>query len=579
MEANKYNVFFLLSQEKEMSNSPTGMLAKRINDGQGRKKTLASGAYSFIKLNCRSFNDAYTQEEKEMTPTIKRRILFLGLGPNAELDALNLCKKAEKVCYIECESFEKACEESKIPLTRPKNFVKITLDELTKIFTEEENSFHAWEFFLYKQNLALFPAFWSNILIHLEELFTKQYDDDDNDDDDGDNDENAPEQTPSIFVAGSSQDLIHQELCDAVTCLGYTCLTASTALQDFDKEDKNEVLSSITSMIRTKRPSLFLSINGRNLDDSGRIFYLLKQLKIPIAIWIADNPWNILSGFKQDWWKECLIYVTDESFVSMIKSHGAKAVHHLPLAGSTYSMQHENDAPDTNFLYVGHSSFKNKDKFFSAVDKSDSTLSVCKNLVDKHFELIADKRESSLIDFHKIYGLLYPTRNQLLWPGNDFRTVNHLTTETDNYQKAHWLDALAQHITIIGDNAWQGLLGKQLTLLPPVDYYSQLPAYYANAKFTLNITSLLMPSALTQRHFDVWLAGGFLLSSPTDGMDIFDSDMTNLITVQNPELALELSDQYIAKPNSYREVKLSMRNLILANHFYSHRLNTILSHI
>jgi len=574
IEAHEYNVLFLLSQEKEMSKSSIATSAKKILDSQGRQKTLLTGAYSFMKLNYRAFQDAYkNQEDAEIAPTIKKKVLFLGLGCNADTDAINLCKKAEKVYYLEWGNFEKACAESNILLNQPKNFIKLTDDALSKMLTQEGSNFHEWEFFLYKQNLSLFPGYWSNVLMTLEELFTKQYDD-------VPEEEEIPQKLkPSIFVAGSSNDLIHRELCDAVKSLGYDCLTTDMAIKDFDLEASNDEFTSIASMLRTTRPSLFLSINGRNLDDAGRVFYLLKQLNIPIVLWIVDNPWNILSGFKQDWWKECIIYVTDDSFVSMIKSHGATHVHHLPLAASTYSLQQTEDAPETNLLYVGHSSFKNKEKFFSAVDKQSGTLSVCRNLVDKHFELLLENSDSTLVDFHKIYSLLYPTKSQKLWPGNDFRVISHFATETDNYQKAYWLDALAQYITIVGDKGWQALLEKKLTILPPVDYYTQLPAYYANAKFTVNITSLLMPNALTQRHFDVWLAGGFLISSPTSGIEIFQSDITNLIIAKNPQMALALTDKYTTRINAYKEIQLNMRNLILANHFYSHRLQTILSHI
>ena len=88
-----------------------------------------------------------------------------------------------------------------------------------------------------------------------------------------------------------------------------------------------------------------------------------------------------------------------------------------------------------------------------------------------------------------------------------------------------------------------------------------------------------MPSALTQRHFDVWLAGGFLLTTPTDGIDIFKSDLTSLIVANTPQMVLELAEKYTTTAHFYKEIQLNMRNLILANHFYSHRLQTILSHI
>ena len=574
-----------------MSNSPTVLSAKRILDTQGRRKTLSSGLYSFIKLNCRSFNSAHSQETEAITPTIKRKILFLGLGYNACTDVTSICKKTEHIYYIECVDFEMACQEAGIALNYPNNFTKITRDELYAMFKAKDCYFSDWEFFLYKQNLSLFPEYWNEVLITLDDIFTTQYDDpSDNSTDDAediatqelDTAQPASKNTlrkTSIFIAGSSQDLMFKELCDATYAIDYDYITMDTCLSDKNPQANKDAFSKLISLLKSRRPDLFLSINGRNLDTDGRVFYQLKQLNIPIALWIVDNPWNILSKFKQNWWQECTIYVTDSSFIPALKAHGAKHVYYLPLATSTHSMHYEKSAPSTHLLYVAHSSFKNKDKFFSAVDKENKTLSVCKNKIDKHFELLEEKRPSTLIDFHSIYTLLYPTNDKRLWPGNDFRTVNHLTTETDNYQKAHWIDELTQHISIIGDKGWQEILKKALTLIPPVDYYTQLPAYYANAKFTMNITSMLMPSALTQRHFDVWVSDGFLVSSPTHGMAIFESDIVDAFTAKSPQELLLLTDKYSTNNDLYNEIKAEMKNIIFANHFYSSRLQSILDHI
>ena len=72
----------------------------------------------------------------------------------------------------------------------------------------------------------------------------------------------------------------------------------------------------------------------------------------------------------------------------------------------------------------------------------------------------------------------------------------------------------------MGDDAWQDILATKHTFYPPADYYKILPSYYKNSLFTLNLTSLLMPANLSQRHFDVWKHHGFLLSSPSEGMEI-----------------------------------------------------------
>ena len=69
-------------------------------------------------------------------------------------------------------------------------------------------------------------------------------------------------------------------------------------------------------------------------------------------------------------------------------------------------------------------------------------------------------------------------------------------------------------LVVVGDKGWKHHLPPgppETPLLPPVDYYTTLPGLYRAASYTFNVTSLLLPGGLTQRHFDVWRAGGFLL--------------------------------------------------------------------
>lgn len=110
----------------------------------------------------------------------------------------------------------------------------------------------------------------------------------------------------------------------------------------------------------------------------------------------------------------------------------------------------------------------------------------------------------------------------------------------------------------------------------PVDYYGKLPQIYAGALAVLNVTSLLLPQSLSQRHFDVWAANGFLLSDPTKGLDIFPHDLVGPIRVDGPEKLLEKLAWLESRPAYRSELSSAWREHILGCHLYSHRISRIL---
>ena len=132
--------------------------------------------------------------------------------------------------------------------------------------------------------------------------------------------------------------------------------------------------------------------------------------------------------------------------------------------------------------------------------------------------------------------------------------------------------------TIHGDSEWSRLV-PQAQLHSPVDYYSGLAKIYREASFSLNLTSLLLPHGLTQRHFDVWACGGFLLSDNTHGLSIFPEELCRAISFTAPEEIPGLIDTFQQNPDLKESLRRSWQDLILEHHTYTHRLKTILSHI
>lgn len=314
--------------------------------------------------------------------------------------------------------------------------------------------------------------------------------------------------------------------------------------------------------LKQEAPGLFLSVNLHGLDPWGENQSVLEAAGVPVAAWCVDNPLNLLTAQKNLLWKRLPLFVTDDWFVGPLRSLGADA-RHLPLATSPKFFGPDGTCPGgRDLLFVGRSSFPDRDRFFAACSVPE--------------DLAAEARALSGRQAH--FGWWRERMPHIpLWPGSGVRTVG-LGAETAS---AAWrrscLAALAAsgNLTVIGDDAWRHLV-PGARLLPPVDYYGGLAEACRRASFTLNLTSLLLPNGLTQRHFDVWACGGFLLTDRTPGLAIFPVELAEAVSFGTPEEAAERLDRLAKDPTRKEGIRRSWQELILSEHTYEFRLQTIL---
>lgn len=389
--------------------------------------------------------------------------------------------------------------------------------------------------FFYRPGLRAAPEYWGAILaaLHLKpykQKFRKDH--------------------KKIWLPGNSSQLLHQELILACRKLGYEtdCRIPASPMALPEEWSGNA-------------PHAAISINFRGLDAEGRIFHILEEAGIPLSVWLVDNPWNLLAGIKAPWWRETRLYVTDASFIEDLKRNGAAHARHLPLAAAQH-MWSSGSGTDTP-LFVGRSVFPAKDAFFKGVR-------LPQNLREKANVAFA---KGEMPDFH------WWTRQcrTALWPGTAERVAALGADDFSAMNRARWLRAaLPSRLRIIGDAGWRQHL-PDVNILPPVDYYGVLRDLYGQASSVLNVTSLLLPASLSQRHFDVWAAGGLLLSDNTRGLEIFPRELTAPIILNKARDFMEKMDYFQAKPAERSELICQWRELILGHHLYEHRVAELLA--
>ncbi len=506
-----------------------------LTNEQGKKITLASGKDAFTRLDGPRFGP--------------KEHIVLGLGPlgslyqgqdlNKTLPHAELENTQCKVYYLECPDFIEALVNIDAPQQIPAHWEKISIEELLGLLSGRA----IW---WYKQNTHLFPDFWSPILgqVQAQLLYAGP----------------RREQCKSIYVAGSARQLLHQELCLAFANLGFAV---------HEGED-------LRNLLMTKQPSLYFSVNLRGLDHEGVDFALLHALNIPVAIWFVDNPWHILSALRIPWWKQAKLFVTDASFIPELKKQGANHVYHLPLAaaqhmwkpehtiGSMNTRQALQAAKNTSCIFVGRAQFPEHSRFFAAAKVDPAVLN----------EALAKLNKGERVHFHWWQKRLHLKT----WPGHDVRQIGYGAEQCACAQRVLWLRKLLPIQPIIfGDSvSWQRFLPEASvdTFYANLDYYTELAAIYRVAPSVLNVTSLLLPAGLTQRHFDVWAAGGFLLTDSTEGLSIFPKELTKYICVNHPQNLIKSIRNLNEKTK--QDLRLAWQEHIKTNHNYEQRMSFVM---
>lgn len=399
--------------------------------------------------------------------------------------------------------------------------------------------------YFYRPGMRINPDFWGGLLAQIDLAGETPL-------------PKANSRCKSVWLPGNSRQLVHQELHEAFTNMGFSRILENLPLA--------ATACGLQSIWRNAPPDLALSVNFRGLDSEGRIFRLCEAMDVPLAVWLVDNPWHLLSGIKFPWWRDANIFVTDASFVAPLREQGAKNVWFLPLATSSHMwLPARYETPRAKPLFVGRSEFPEKAAFFGAAH-------VDRQLEDEANSLLETRTSRECLPDYHWWSARCPGS---VWPGFACRTPGLGAENISARNKLHWLRiALKTGLIIIGDKGWETVLPDAI-IKPPVDYYGKLPILYNNSSAVLNVTGLLLPQSLNQRHFDVWAAGGLLLSDDTKGLQIFPHRLVKEITLRKPEDFAEKLEWFKNHADSRKELICEWQSHLRAAHSYEHRLSQI----
>ncbi|MCJ2165048.1 MULTISPECIES: glycosyltransferase [unclassified Pseudodesulfovibrio] len=478
-----------------------------------------------------------TQFEWRVNRTLDEApVVFLGLGPEPnKLPEWFDLPNEEIYYYLESQDFIDQVDgwEQLVPT----NFERITPEEFT---IESSSNAHVTRYLPVQK---AFPSFFAPLTARLS-LHSGT----------------RPRLNKTVWLPTGDDDLLVKELAHAFRARGY-----SVTLIDHEALGKYPG-STLPDLLQQGVPDLFFSVNFKGLDHFGLGHAILREAGVQVAVWLVDNPFNILTTVKSAYWKDIRLFVTDHSFIGPLIEIEARWVTHLPLATSRDIFEASGTLPDHatglegHLIFVGRSRFPKMDQFFAGetIDSTD---------VD---EVLSDSG-STRFDYHWWRERLGITP---LWPGNQGRAVGAGTEFASHNWKRRCLES-AGKVIIFGDDGWKGI--KNADVRPFVDYYAHLPAIYRTAAVTLNVTGMQLPAGLTQRHFDVWCAGGFLITDAHPGLKIFPDELVAPVSFTRPDEIHDLVIRFREDTKAKQELRRAWQECIQQNHTYLNRVDTVLT--
>ncbi len=385
---------------------------------------------------------------------------------------------------------------------------------------------------------------------------------------------------PARVLLFSSDYFLVREIAEALAGLDVPFLPL--ALPDLER-GRTRFVEDLLAAVASFRPDLVLTVNHLGLDREGRLMGLLADLGLPLASWFVDNPHLILHDFPRQASPWCRVFTWDADTVPSLAAMGFPEPAFLPLATDARRFRPPSPGdppPDPAWnaacSFVGNS-------MIHQVREPLSRLAAFPDLTRDYPGLAADFAGHDFRSVRDFLARKHPEtlHDYLALPASTDRLAFELllTWEATRQYRTRCVAGILPFSPVIaGDRHWAETFpgpSPPKRLLPPLDYYRDLPRFYPRSDISLNCTSMQMKGAVNQRVFDIPACGGFVLTDRREQLhQAFDPDET--ACYDHPDEIPSLVRHYLRHPASRRDITAKARARILAEHTYRHRLSTLL---
>ncbi len=370
---------------------------------------------------------------------------------------------------------------------------------------------------------------------------------------------------------------LQTEIKDALTRLGiaWTALPVGTQARG-----STQFIEALLRRVLEFKPDFLLTVNHFGLDSEGRLAELLERLNLPLASWFVDNPHLILSRHAGLARAGTVIFTWDADNVPSLQAQGYANVHYLPLA--TDATRFRPGLPPGPDHWRAEVSFVG-DSMQRAVADSLAACAGPQALLEDFAALAAEFGSASQRSVQGFLEARHPEHAaalRALGLAERLACESLLTWEATRQYRSSCVAALAGFDAVVAGDpvGWSEVFQAEKTvrLLPRLDYYRDLPAFYPLSAVNLNCTSRQMKGAVNQRVFDVPACGAFVLTDDRAQLAGLFEPGREVLVYETPEDIAGLVQRSLQDVAARERMVQAARRRILAEHTYEHRLTRLL---
>ncbi|MFV0350308.1 MAG: glycosyltransferase [Halodesulfovibrio sp.] len=337
--------------------------------------------------------------------------------------------------------------------------------------------------------------------------------------------------------------------------------------------------TALLEHMRRFRPDAVLSVNAKGLGNWTELPDVLGRMGAALCVWFIDSPEHFVAGSVPDS-ENLLLFSCERQAMPLLQAWGGRRVHYLPLAADATRLHGQED------LFLPEAEITAS---FLGVTWTEKKALCLRNgrfprfILRRYRELgrrFAAAPEPSVMTFLSREEPEFMELARDALGSERLRDVCILICwEANTVKRVPMVRALLPFAPVIaGDAYWKQHIPAHagVRLHPPIGYYTpDLFDFYRHSRVSLNVSSAQLPTATTQRIFDIPSAGGFVISDHKDQIaECFDIG-TEAVTFSRTEEIGPLVEYYAANREAAGNVVANARRRILAEHTYGHRLQAI----
>ncbi len=372
----------------------------------------------------------------------------------------------------------------------------------------------------------------------------------------------------SIILIDSGYFLV-KEVEKALKLLGHKVVKIS----DRKGADSGDIIAKYIETILEIKPDFILTINHLGFDEEGVLASFFRSIEMPVASWYVDSPNLIVKAFNRNVSPYVSLFLWDRTYIEDMKVTGFEAVNYLPLATDEnifkpmkrqgQEVRGKGQGYECDVGFVGNSMaepvngwmLKVHKEYHPYIERLAEELACGNAPLNPAEPPAVELDEKSRMDFDAA----------VLWRATLLYRLSCIKQ----------LEKFGLHIH--GDSGWNNLLNnRDVKLLPPLNYYKELPYFYNTCKINFNATHLQMKEAVNQRVFDVPACGAFLLTDHQKSLeDLFEVNREIIVYKEKGEIP-EIVKYYLDNPDKREDVARKGMERVLKEHTYKHRLGKLI---